>query len=145
MRLTIVFFPLLTYSVQNMGIIDEFHQKAILVCIDELCQRNGNSLSDVLDRFNLALAEGNEAATTPASHHQLREQSFSALQRCDRCNKYLRGIIHQGYLCQGALLEAYYDCIPSPCVHTRVNVFFTRRIVKRLSDEYSIFIAGFFS
>ena len=82
-----------------MGIKDEFHQKALLVCVDELCQRsNGNGLSDALDA--LTLSEGCDA-TTPASHHQLREQSFTSLQRCDRCNKYLRGIIHQGFLCQG--------------------------------------------
>lgn len=91
-------------KLSSMGIIDEFHQKAILVCIDELCRRNGNDSSDVL-----AYSEGNEMAM-PASHHQLSEQSFSDLQRCDRCNQYLRGIIHQGFLCRACGLICHRTC-----------------------------------
>jgi len=77
-----------------MGIKDTFHQQAILVCVEELCSqaKAGNGAQDE------PVSEGN---TVPASSHQLRQYSFSELQRCGQCKKYLRGFQHQGLVCQG--------------------------------------------
>lgn len=120
----------------SMGIIDEFHQKAILVCVDELCQRNGNGLSDVL----AFAAEGNEVAT-PASHHELMEHSFTDLKRCDRCNQYLRGIIHQGFLCRVCGLICHRTCssIGLPrCISSRERAITEKLPVfgLRLSEQF---------
>lgn len=81
-------------KLQSMGIKDEFHQKAILVCIDELCRRNCNG------NGSSGLSISGEMST-PASHHRFTDHSFNSLTRCGQCNKYLRGIIHQGLICQG--------------------------------------------
>ena len=81
-----------------MGIKDEFHQKTILVCIDELCR----PISDVSSETGLSEdLTDTGAATAGAESHRLIQQSFSKLERCDKCNKYLRGLIHQGFQCQG--------------------------------------------
>ena len=36
-----------------------------------------------------------------ASEHQLVEHTFTTLQICYRCNKYLCGFIRQGLQCEG--------------------------------------------
>lgn len=94
-----------------MGIKDEFHQKAILVCIDELCRP---------EEPDPVLSEGEEKA----SRHRLIEHSFSSLERCDKCNKYLRGLLHQGFLCQDCGLVAHRTCsatgLPS-CLPASLN------------------------
>lgn len=71
-----------------MGIKDEFHQKAILSCVAEL------------------IKQPDDHNTTPeypleGSGHNLIQHSFSTLERCEKCNKYLRGLSHQGLICQG--------------------------------------------
>lgn len=74
-----------------MGIKDEFHQKAILSCISDLIKpseeiANGDQYSDYMpSRYT----------------HNLVQHSFSTLERCEKCNKYLRGLLHQGFICQG--------------------------------------------
>lgn len=72
-----------------MGIKEEFHQKTILSCIGELCQRPNENESEITD------------VVMHDNTHCLLEHSFSSLERCDKCNKYLRGLQHQGFLCQG--------------------------------------------
>ncbi|XP_047101882.1 phosphatidylinositol 3-kinase regulatory subunit alpha [Schistocerca piceifrons] len=84
-------------KLMNMGIKDEFHQKAILVCIDELCRSQEQEPT---------VAE-EERGGTP---HRLREHSFSSLERCDKCNRYLRGLVHQGLLCQDCGFVAHRTC-----------------------------------
>ncbi|XP_022189203.2 phosphatidylinositol 3-kinase regulatory subunit alpha isoform X2 [Nilaparvata lugens] len=86
-------------KLMNMGIKDEFHLKAILVCIDELCRKG----SDMQNESSME----NSAA---ASDHYLRKHSFSTLERCDKCHKYLRGLSHQGYICQDCGLVAHRTC-----------------------------------
>jgi len=102
-----------------MGIKDEFHQKNILVCIEELCQPSSPPpvSTDTVDPASAAII-----ATTPTSTveserplevgysggnvisnaHNLMPHSFSVLEKCGKCHKYLRGLLHQGFLCQGA-------------------------------------------
>ncbi|GAB6022370.1 hypothetical protein CHUAL_006488 [Chamberlinius hualienensis] len=90
-------------KLQSMGIKDEFHQKAILVCIDELCRRNSNG------NGSSGLSISGEM-NTPASHHRFTDHSFSSLTRCGQCNKCLRGIIHQGLICQDCDFACHRTC-----------------------------------
>ncbi|KAJ8941429.1 hypothetical protein NQ318_016061 [Aromia moschata] len=96
----------------GMGIKDEFHQKAILTCIDELLKKPDEQP---------ARNELEEYSSTGTNYaHNLTQHSFSTLERCDKCNKYLRGILHQGYICQDCGLVAHRTCaatgLPS-CTH----------------------------
>jgi phosphoinositide-3-kinase regulatory subunit len=69
-----------------------------LACIGELCQRTNGNESD------------SGEFTTPSSMHHLVEQSFVTLERCGKCNKYMRGLQHQGFLCQVCGLVAHRTC-----------------------------------
>lgn len=81
-----------------MGIKDEFHQKAILSCIGELLKPleettsggGGEQYSDYTASSNFT--------------HNLTQHNFSTLERCEKCNKYLRGLLHQGFICQGNVI-----------------------------------------
>lgn len=98
---------------QNMGIKDDFHQKTILACIEELCHATSasatlseaavaatpNSSSGTV--VNEAITGGSGSVATGNSPHTLMPQSFSVLEKCDKCHKYLRGLLHQGFLCLG--------------------------------------------
>ncbi|KAJ8980585.1 hypothetical protein NQ317_018712 [Molorchus minor] len=96
----------------GMGIKDEYHQKAILTCIDELLKKPEDT------------PISNEPEECPPLStiyaHNLTQHSFSTLERCDKCNKYLRGILHQGFICQDCGLVAHRTCaatgLPS-CTH----------------------------
>ncbi|XP_014233043.1 uncharacterized protein LOC106656534 isoform X2 [Trichogramma pretiosum] len=124
----------------NMGIKDEFHQKNILVCIEELCQSpssdssgNGGGNGDAPATSSSSTSSAENTTTTntttttaataaAASHpHNLQPHSFSVLQKCDKCHKYLRGLLHQGFLCQDCGLVAHRTCsatgLPIPCAH----------------------------
>ncbi|OXU28354.1 hypothetical protein TSAR_008311 [Trichomalopsis sarcophagae] len=121
-------------KLMNMGIKDEFHQKNILVCIEELCQPSTSPPT----------LPGSEAPSAPPSEQQQQQQqqttatsqqhnlvphSFSVLEKCDKCHKYLRGLLHQGFLCQDCGLVAHRTCsatgLPMPCApsDSRVNRF----------------------
>lgn len=97
-----------------MGIKDEFHQKNILVCIEELCRPStlpslpgteAKAISQQLTTNNEAPSGTGDTsvvtANNAANQHNLVPHSFSVLERCDKCHKYLRGLLHQGFLCQG--------------------------------------------
>lgn len=76
-----------------MGIKDEFHQKAILSCVNELI----NPPEDTTNG-------GDQFTEYPSDEfsHNLTQHSFSTLERCEKCNKFLRGLLHQGFICQGS-------------------------------------------
>ena len=76
-----------------MGIREEFHVKNILVCVEELCGRGSSVVG----------SPGYSERVEMNHSHQLLPTSFSSLQRCDKCNKYLRGLLNQGKLCQSKL------------------------------------------
>lgn len=98
---------------QNMGIKDEFHQKNILVCIEELYQPSsplstamrmtGSSftMTSIPVDLNCPLSVNYQSNNAANNTHNLVLQSFSVLKKCDKCNKYLRGLLHQGFLCKG--------------------------------------------
>lgn len=95
-----------------MGIKDEFHQKNILLCIEELCRPTSSS---TIDRGSLASDDDTSSCADSAIElgntgvkHDLVPQSFSVLEKCDKCNKYLRGLLHQGFLCQGNINLHYF-------------------------------------
>lgn len=91
-----------------MGIKDEFHQKAILVCIDQLQNECSDGLC--IGDSGTPSAVGGGDCNTPASHHNLRNHSFHDLHRCDKCGRFLRGFIHQGQFCQGKISLAFGCC-----------------------------------
>ncbi|CAG9855406.1 unnamed protein product [Phyllotreta striolata] len=96
-----------------MGIKDEFHQKAILTCIDELLNKSEENPGFRTEQEDVDASGKN-------FFHNLASHSFSTLERCDKCNKYLRGLLHQGFLCQNCGLVAHRTCavtgLPS-CTH----------------------------
>lgn len=81
----------LNFLLQNMGIKDEFHQKAILSCVGELFKQPDDD-NILADQYN----------TSDQFSHNLSQHSFNTLERCEKCNKYLRGLLHQGFICQGS-------------------------------------------
>ncbi|XP_019865910.2 phosphatidylinositol 3-kinase regulatory subunit alpha isoform X2 [Aethina tumida] len=85
----------------NMGIKDEFHQKALLSCIDELIKKPDN---------NKMTNEKSDDNNYDQYAHKLTQHSFSSMERCDKCNKYLRGLLHQGFICQDCGLVAHRTC-----------------------------------
>ncbi|XP_033307032.1 phosphatidylinositol 3-kinase regulatory subunit alpha isoform X4 [Bombus vosnesenskii] len=117
---------------KNMGIKDDFHQKTILACIEELCHATSasatlseaavtatpNSSSGTV--VNEAITGGSGTVATGNSPHTLMPQSFSVLEKCDKCHKYLRGLLHQGFLCLDCGLVAHRTCtatgLPSNCI-----------------------------
>ncbi|XP_065166487.1 phosphatidylinositol 3-kinase regulatory subunit gamma isoform X3 [Atheta coriaria] len=92
-----------------MGIKEEFHQKTILNCVNELLYtktEDGEHLHDVSPCDEL-------------DAHNMLQQSFSSLEKCTKCNKYLRGLLHQGVSCQDCGIVAHRTCaksgLASPC------------------------------
>ena len=105
-----------------MGVKDEFHQKAILVCIDELCQRSTSKESELL----VVTANGNDGDssghTGQTPPHRMVESSFQSLERCDKCHKFLRGLLHQGLICH---CKSHLSWLHLKAVHlTVLAVFF---------------------
>ncbi|XP_059145678.1 phosphatidylinositol 3-kinase regulatory subunit gamma-like isoform X2 [Physella acuta] len=83
-----------------MGIKDEFHQKAILVCIDELCgqQTETQRYASSLPPPGHCLVDMEAAAGD--SEHRFAEYNFSSMQRCHVCDKFLYGLVRQGLQCR---------------------------------------------
>ncbi|XP_013784039.1 beta-chimaerin-like [Limulus polyphemus] len=74
----------------NMGVQDEFHQKAILVCIDELC-RAKEELRSMDDFQNFANVFCSENYVSPQVAHQ---------DKCDKCHVCLKGVVRDELKCQ---------------------------------------------
>lgn len=85
-----------------MGIKDEFHQKAILICVEELCTSQGIQAED----NSVINTDPYIASVSEKYRHNLMEHSFSSLKKCDKCKKYLRGLLHQGFICQGWYIQS---------------------------------------
>ncbi|KOC68223.1 Phosphatidylinositol 3-kinase regulatory subunit alpha [Habropoda laboriosa] len=130
-------------KLMNMGIKDDFHQRTILACIDELCKP---ATSATLQEQQIAtpttptalpdpatpttssagvvptetITGGGSCGVASGNPHTLMPQSFSVLEKCDKCHKYLRGLLHQGFLCLDCGLVAHRTCtatgLPSNCV-----------------------------
>ncbi|KAG0729017.1 Phosphatidylinositol 3-kinase regulatory subunit alpha [Chionoecetes opilio] len=125
----------------NMGIKDEFHQKSILVCIDQL---QSGCHEGLCPGDKLSVGVGGVECTTPASHHNLRNHSFHDLHRCDKCGLHLRGFIHQGQFCQDCGLVAHRTCAATglpPCVNQSSKPF--RRLL--LSSVFGLSLCSQFT
>ncbi|CAH0562412.1 unnamed protein product [Brassicogethes aeneus] len=88
----------------NMGIKDEFHQKALLSCIDELIKKPDNN------KMSNEQMGSDSDNNFDQYAHKLTQHSFSKMETCDKCNKYLRGLLHQGFICQNCGLVAHRTC-----------------------------------
>lgn len=105
-----------------MGVRDEFHQNSILACISEL--KSGQPVYDVDQPASHTSAATSSSSSSPSSSttqpgaatvptkqiHEMTQYSFSKLKKCDQCQKYLRGIVHQGMLCKKCGIVAHRTC-----------------------------------
>lgn len=98
------------FLLQAMGIKDEFHQAAMLAAIAELLNKIEDRQTDLSDapESNIVPAQG--------FPHSLLQHSFSSLKKCDKCNKYLRGLFHQGFICTACGLVAHRTCVATGLV-----------------------------
>lgn len=105
----------------QMGIKNEFHQQTILASIKDLLTSAEKPIqSGVTVRttsggvvFGMTgLDEAGDVANAADKHsqHDLVDHSFSKLVKCDKCQQYLRGLIHQGLLCKQCNLIVHRQC-----------------------------------
>ncbi|ELT95404.1 hypothetical protein CAPTEDRAFT_179314 [Capitella teleta] len=95
-------------KLKSMKIGDDFHRKAILVSIDDLCGRSSD-----LQPYSSSLPPSGENLPdegAAASDHKVSVHSFSSLQRCHMCNAFLHGITRQGLQCQDCGLCSHRQC-----------------------------------
>ncbi|XP_062542671.1 phosphatidylinositol 3-kinase regulatory subunit alpha isoform X3 [Armigeres subalbatus] len=123
----------------QMGIKNEFHQQTILASIKDLLTsadkpiQSGGTMRTISggsgivlkiagDDSSLCSSTGDPAAVGKHSH-ELVNHSFLKLVKCDKCQQYLRGLIHQGLLCKQCNLIVHRQCsatglVGLPCTAT---------------------------
>lgn len=76
-------------------------------------------------RVRLDREEGWEGDALGSLVHCIRDQeSFSCQERCDKCKKYLHGVLHEGYLCYDCGLQAHKACSsPNPLYSSGLEHF----------------------
>lgn len=79
-------------ELENMGLLDEFHRKCIIYTRDELNLR-GDGVSNHVNATD-------QSFQYTAQHHTLMEYTFSKLQWCDKCEKFMYGLVQQGLYCK---------------------------------------------
>ncbi|ESP01235.1 hypothetical protein LOTGIDRAFT_157404, partial [Lottia gigantea] len=121
-------------KLREMGIKDEFHQKSILVCIDELCGQNTES-QPYAARLPPVISIDMEASG--CSEHRFAEYNFSSMQRCHLCDKFLYGLVHQGLQCRECGLCCHRFCSTSQ--PTECNVPKLERIRRPSFSHNSVF------
>ncbi|XP_070196149.1 phosphatidylinositol 3-kinase regulatory subunit alpha-like [Littorina saxatilis] len=97
-------------KLRDMGIKDEFHQKSILVCVDELCGRNPDEQPYASSLPPAGQCVETMEAAAGDSEHRFSEYNFSTLQRCHLCDKLLYGLVHQGLQCRECGLCCHQFC-----------------------------------
>lgn len=86
-------------DLENMGLLDEFHRKCILYTSDELM--GNNSTGDPGNISNhIGASSPDPSMNYPADHHNLIEYTFSKLQWCSKCKKFMYGLVQQGLYCK---------------------------------------------
>lgn len=102
---------------QQMGIKNEFHQQTILASIKDLLTsaekpiQSGGTNRTTSGGIVLKMAgEDSEVALGSKHSHELVDHSFLKLVKCDKCQQYLRGLIHQGLLCKQCNLIVHRQC-----------------------------------
>lgn len=112
----------------QMGIKNEFHQQTILASIKDLLTsadkpiQSGGTMRTISGGSGIVLKiagedssnlTGGDSATTLVGgkhSHDLVNHSFLKLVKCDKCQQYLRGLIHQGLLCKQCNLIVHRQC-----------------------------------
>ncbi|XP_021697484.1 phosphatidylinositol 3-kinase regulatory subunit alpha isoform X3 [Aedes aegypti] len=120
----------------QMGIKNEFHQQTILASIKDLLTsaekpiQSGGTMRTISGGSGIVLKIAGEdsglgstdpAATGGKHSHDLVNHSFLKLVKCDKCQQYLRGLIHQGLLCKQCNLIVHRQCSVTglmPCTAT---------------------------
>ncbi|XP_078319578.1 phosphatidylinositol 3-kinase regulatory subunit alpha-like isoform X2 [Crassostrea virginica] len=103
-------------DLQELGIKDEFHQSALLVCFDELCGRDSDeqpyatSLPPPGTQCLDMEASGCGGGAGASEQHRLSEYSFSSMQRCHLCDKFLYGLMRQGLQCRDCGMCCHRYC-----------------------------------
>lgn len=111
-------YVLMSVLFQQMGIKNEFHQQTILASIKDLLAsaekpiQSGGTLRTTSGGGGIVLGiTGEEGDNLADKHsHDLVDHSFSKLVKCDKCQQYLRGLIHQGLLCKQCNLIVHRQC-----------------------------------
>ncbi|KAK3607153.1 hypothetical protein CHS0354_005281 [Potamilus streckersoni] len=132
-------------KLKEMGIRDEFHQKSILVCIDELCNRNPDNRPYAQSLPPPGHCDMEAASCASTTDHRFAEYNFSSLQRCHLCDKFLYGLMRQGVQCRDCGICSHRLCSatkPTDCSSTPKRVrrpSFTQNAVfgADLSEEIS--------
>ncbi|XP_053688857.1 phosphatidylinositol 3-kinase regulatory subunit alpha isoform X2 [Sabethes cyaneus] len=102
----------------QMGIKNEFHQQTILASIKDLLTsaekpiQSSVALRTTSGGSGIVLGIASEEGDTALDKHShdLVDHSFSKLVKCDKCQQYLRGLIHQGLLCKQCNLIVHRQC-----------------------------------
>ncbi|XP_065082145.1 phosphatidylinositol 3-kinase regulatory subunit alpha isoform X2 [Ochlerotatus camptorhynchus] len=101
----------------QMGIKNEFHQQTILASIKDLLTsaekpiQSGGTNRTTSGGIVLKMAGEDSDAPLGSKHsHDLVDHSFLKLVKCDKCQQYLRGLIHQGLLCKQCNLIVHRQC-----------------------------------
>ncbi|CAG7822596.1 unnamed protein product [Allacma fusca] len=109
---------------EGFGIQDAFQQQALLSCVDELRQQDKQGQmqgSSPLERYGNGIRDtkvvgDHDTKRFPDSlltvnDHNFSQITFSSIQRCDSCQRCLRGLYHQGLLCQRCGFVAHRRCV----------------------------------
>ncbi|XP_050401628.1 phosphatidylinositol 3-kinase regulatory subunit alpha isoform X2 [Patella vulgata] len=124
-------------KLREMGIKDEFHQKSILVCIDELCGQNSDAQPYASRLPPVQCADMEASGCSAATEHRFAEYNFSSMQRCHLCDKFLYGLVHQGLQCRECGLCCHRFC--STTQPTECNVPKLERIRRPSFTQNSVF------
>ncbi|XP_071799761.1 phosphatidylinositol 3-kinase regulatory subunit alpha-like isoform X2 [Asterias amurensis] len=89
-------------KLEAIGIKDDFNQQCILYTRDELVK--GDS------RQHGVKSEPVTEVLYPSSQHKLQPSTFSTLQWCDQCRKFMYGMTHQGLRCTTCRLVCHKSC-----------------------------------
>ncbi|XP_038048605.1 phosphatidylinositol 3-kinase regulatory subunit alpha-like isoform X2 [Patiria miniata] len=90
-------------TLDAIGIKDDFNQQCILYTKNELVHGDSRQRGS---RQELSLQE----AVYPAKMHSLQEVTFSTLQWCGKCLKFMYGLTHQGLQCKACDLVCHRTC-----------------------------------
>ncbi|XP_024081756.1 phosphatidylinositol 3-kinase regulatory subunit alpha isoform X2 [Cimex lectularius] len=102
-------------TLETMGIKDEFHQEAILLCIDELSKNDGKKPDKL-----------SEPAVKPTEHPPLLPGVD--LEKCDKCEKYLRTISYREQMYQVFGMALCVQFKPTEQKAPVVVIMFTQEI-----------------
>eukprot|EP00057_Strongylocentrotus_purpuratus_P006893 XP_011661367.1 PREDICTED: uncharacterized protein LOC105436966 [Strongylocentrotus purpuratus] len=89
---------------QSISVLDKFHQQCILIARDELCWGKSRTRSGGMAPSRSQASQGDTPTTIldcthPNTEHRLKERTFSTMQWCDKCEKFMFGLVQQGLEC----------------------------------------------